>query len=70
MKIAGQLNFDTKDNACLSLRNLAERVRTGDIKIGLFDARDTDGYIRVDMQFTPDPKRGTECTSQSLKQSV
>lgn len=54
MKLASALNFDTADNACQSLRVLAERVRTGDLRVHLFDIRDDAGQVRIDLKYQPD----------------
>lgn len=57
MKLANLLHFNGPDATCHSLRVIAEKVRTGEIKVKLFDVRDKDGYIRVDLAFQPDGRR-------------
>lgn len=65
MKLAHALNFNGPEATCHSLRVLAEHARRGEVTVKLFDVRDADGVVRVDLKFTPEPVRSARQTAAS-----
>lgn len=56
MKLSA-LNFDNGNNAALSLREVAEKVRTGEMQVKLFDVDHEAGRFRIDLTFKPEPQK-------------
>lgn len=56
MKLSA-LNFSNANNSSLSLREIAEKVRTGELKLKSFDHQPDAGYFRIDLTYTPEVKR-------------
>lgn len=54
--MADELNFKNANNSCLSLRILAERVRTGDALVLISNAKPS-GVLELKIQLPAEKKR-------------